>query len=96
MSRFMLSRWVDYEIDSDIDTFEVFDNIIKNYGCITTIDSDTDKQPTRQTNDYFHCTLEEIAEQLNVTRERIRQIESNALRKLKHPSRSHILKEFFK
>jgi len=33
-------------------------------------------------------TLEEVGQQFNVTRERIRQIEAKALRKLKHPTRS--------
>ena len=37
-------------------------------------------------------TLEQIGQQISVTRERIRQIEAKALRKLKHPSRSRILK----
>ena len=40
-------------------------------------------------------TLEEIGEQFNVTRERIRQIEAKALRKLRHPSRSEKLRSFF-
>ncbi len=39
-------------------------------------------------------TLEEVGQQFNVTRERIRQIEAKALRKLKHPSRSRQLKSF--
>lgn len=39
-------------------------------------------------------TLEEIGALLNVTRERIRQIEEKALRKLRHPSRSKKLKEY--
>lgn len=39
-------------------------------------------------------TLEEVGQQFSVTRERIRQIEAKALRKLKHPSRSHKLKTF--
>ena len=44
----------------------------------------------------FGCrehTLEEVAEYFDVTRERIRQIENKAIRKLKHPSRSDKLKE---
>lgn len=40
-------------------------------------------------------TLEEVGQQFSVTRERIRQIEAKALRKLKHPSRSRKLKSFF-
>ncbi len=39
-------------------------------------------------------TLEEVGRQFNVTRERIRQIEAKALRKLKHPSRSRKLRSF--
>ena len=39
-------------------------------------------------------TLEEVGKQFNVTRERIRQIEAKALRKLKHPSRSKKLRSF--
>ena len=37
--------------------------------------------------DGFSRTLEEVGKQFNVTRERIRQIEAKALRKLRHPSR---------
>ena len=37
-------------------------------------------------------TLEEVGLQFSVTRERIRQIEAKVLRKLKHPSRSRILR----
>ncbi len=41
-------------------------------------------------------TLEEVGLQFSVTRERIRQIEAKALRKLKHPSRSKQLKKFLR
>ena len=39
-------------------------------------------------------TLEEVGKEFNVTRERIRQIEAKALRKLRHPTRSKRLKDF--
>jgi RNA polymerase primary sigma factor len=39
-------------------------------------------------------TLEEVGKQFDVTRERIRQIESKAVRKLKHPTRSDRLRSF--
>lgn len=45
-------------------------------------------------NDGHEHTLEEVGKAFNVTRERIRQIESKALRKLKHPSRAKKLKIF--
>ena len=38
--------------------------------------------------------LEEVGQQFSVTRERIRQIEATALRKLKHPSRSRKMRNF--
>ena len=41
-------------------------------------------------------TLEQVGQQFSVTRERIRQIEAKALRKLKHPSRSEMLRSFLK
>jgi RNA polymerase primary sigma factor len=40
-------------------------------------------------------TLEQVGQQFSLTRERIRQIEAKALRKLKHPSRSRVLRSFF-
>ena len=39
-------------------------------------------------------TLEEVGKEFNVTRERIRQIEAKAIRKLRHPSRKIKLKDF--
>jgi RNA polymerase primary sigma factor len=39
-------------------------------------------------------TLEEVGKEFKVTRERIRQIEAKALRKLRHPSRSRKLKDY--
>ena len=39
-------------------------------------------------------TLEEVGREFNVTRERIRQIEAKALRKLRHPSRTKKLKDY--
>ncbi len=40
------------------------------------------------------CTLEEVGQRFSVTRERIRQIEAKALKKLRHCSHSHILRDF--
>ena len=39
-------------------------------------------------------TLEDVGKKFDVTRERIRQIEAKALRKLRHPSRSKLIKDF--
>ena len=46
---------------------------------------------------YINCagyTLEEIGKMFNVTRERVRQIEAKALRKIKHPNRSKALQTY--
>ena len=45
-------------------------------------------------SDGYSRTLEEVGRLFNVTRERVRQIESKALRKLRHPSRSKKLRDF--
>ena len=45
-------------------------------------------------DDGYHRTLEEVGNIFQVTRERIRQIEDKALRKLRHPSRAVILQQF--
>lgn len=45
-------------------------------------------------NDGRARTLEEVGREFDVTRERIRQIEAKALRKLRHPSRSRKLKDY--
>ena len=44
--------------------------------------------------DGYTYTLEEVGKIFKVTRERVRQIEAKALRKLRHPSRSRLLKSF--
>ena len=41
-------------------------------------------------------TLEEVGQTFDVTRERIRQIEAKALRKLRHPTRSRLVRPFYK
>jgi len=50
--------------------------------------------PREQLDDGRSRTLEEVGREFNVTRERIRQIEAKALRKLRHPSRSKKLKDY--
>jgi RNA polymerase primary sigma factor len=44
--------------------------------------------------DGYGRTLEELGRQFKVTRERIRQIEAKALRKMRHPTRAHHLQGF--
>jgi RNA polymerase primary sigma factor len=45
-------------------------------------------------DDGYSLTLEEVGLYFNITRERIRQIEAKALRRLRHPKRSRTLKEY--
>jgi RNA polymerase primary sigma factor len=45
-------------------------------------------------DDGYSLTLEEVGLYFNITRERIRQIEAKALRRLRHPKRSRMLKEY--
>ena len=72
---------------------EVLDFEIKN--AITQVLSTLTPREERVIRERFfnNKTLEEVGQILSVTRNRIRQIEAKALRKMKHPSRSEILKE---
>ena len=45
-------------------------------------------------DDGLQRTLEEVGREFNVTRERVRQIEAKAMRKLRHPSRSRQLQDY--
>ena len=72
---------------------EVLDFEIKN--AITQVLSTLTPREERVIRERFfnNKTLEEVGQTFSVTRDRIRQIEAKALRKMKHPSRSEILKE---
>ena len=72
---------------------EVLDFEIKN--AITQVLSTLTPREERVIRERFfnNKTLEEVGQTFSVTRDRIRQIEAKALRKMKHPSRSEILKK---
>ena len=52
------------------------------------------KERLKNLLDRLYKAREEVGKEFNVTRERIRQIEAKALRKLRHPSRSKKLRDF--
>lgn len=54
----------------------------------------TDERPSRKPDNGHFMTLREIADELSVTRERVRQIEAKALRKLRSPAFAATLKAF--
>ena len=93
------SRLGDFiEMDSDFPEEYVFKNLLRE-----DLESVLDTLSPRE-RDVLHLrygfddgrmkTLEEIGQIFNVTRERIRQIEAKALRKIRHPNRNRILKEY--
>lgn len=82
---------------------DVFDEVAK-IDCKKTVTRILDTLPPREEavirlrfgiDDNIDRTLEQVGEKFYLTRERIRQIEVKALRKLRHPSRSKYLKDFF-
>ena len=66
----------------------------RNTNCTSLICNSSGYCLTNRLDDGRTRTLEEVGKEFSVTRERIRQIEAKALRKLKHPSRSKRLKDF--
>ena len=62
---------------------------------VTAVASETTARVLRLVKSYLPFAGSSVGQQFSVTRERIRQIEAKALRKLKHPSRSRQLKSFF-
>ena len=73
----------------------ISDIILKFLGILNTKEESIIKMRFGIDTDRDH-TLEEVGRQLNVTRERVRQIEAKALRKLKHPSRVRALKRWLR
>lgn len=82
--------------------FDVFDEVSKIF-CRDTIDYILHTLKSREEkvirlrfgiDDNIDRTLEQIGKEFNVTRERIRQIEAKAIKRLRHPSRSKYLKDF--
>ncbi len=84
------------------DSFNVEDQIIKkslssNLDRILSTLTKTEQKVIRLRYGFYDGRprrLEEIGNEIGVTRERIRQIESNALRKLRHPTKSNIIKNY--
>ena len=60
-----------------------------------TEEATTEEETTEAKEEIYHPTLEEVGQNFGVTRERIRQIENKAIRKLRHPSRAKKIKDFY-
>jgi len=72
------------DIDTRLDLQKIFPKIFETLG--------PNERKVMQFRFWADMTLEDCGRSLNVTRERIRQIEAHALRKLRHPMRSTVLK----
>lgn len=84
----------DFSLDEMVEEHEIKDSIHKVL--LTLRDKELDIIQLRYGfRDDVCYTLEEIGAKYNVTRERVRQIEAKALRKLKHPTRTNVFKEYF-
>lgn len=82
---------------------EALDESVAKTGLSDTIRQVLETLPPREANilkmrfglgDGYHYTLEEIGEKYGVTRERIRQLEATALMRMRHPSRSRLLRDY--
>ena len=80
------------EYTPDYDGFDLTDKILQVLHTLSPKESDVIKRRYGFSG-YCEQTLEEIARDLSITRERVRQIECKAIRKLKHPTREKILKQ---
>jgi len=88
------------EDDTTISPFEATNRILLREQLLAVIDTLTPREQKvirmrYGLDDGFPKTLEQVGQEFNVTRERIRQIEAKALRKLRNPSRSKRLKDYF-
>ena len=88
------------EDDTTISPFEATSRSLLREQLIAVIDTLTPREQKvvrmrYGLDDGFPKTLEQVGQEFNVTRERIRQIEAKALRKLRNPSRSKRLKDYF-
>ncbi len=88
------------EDDASISPFEATSRSLLREQILAVIDTLTPREQKvirmrYGLDDGFPKTLEQVGQEFNVTRERIRQIEAKALRKLRNPSRSKRLKDYF-
>jgi len=88
------------EDDTSISPFEATTRTLLRQQLLAVIDTLTPREQKvvrmrYGLDDGFPKTLEQVGQEFNVTRERIRQIEAKALRKLRNPSRSKKLKDYF-
>ena len=88
----LIELWKEYNDQASVSSRESKQRMVENIDAQIAV-TQNNLNTAKANSDWGTQTLEEVGKAFNVTRERIRQIEAKALRKLRHPSRSKHLKD---